>query len=51
MRCAREEMDAANRELSYCERWIASIEAVLIDNKILTKEEIDQLQLSPARGG
>jgi len=43
MRRAREEMDsAAYRALSYYERWIASIEAILIEKNILTKEEIDQ---------
>ena len=43
MRRAREEMDAAAyRDLTYYERWIASIEAILIEKKILTKEEIDR---------
>jgi hypothetical protein len=43
MRRAREEMDStAYRDMSYYERWIASIEAILIEKKILTKEEIDQ---------
>lgn len=43
MRRAREEMDAAAyREMSYYERWIASMEAILIEKKILTKEEIDR---------
>ena len=43
MRRAREEMDSAvYREMSYYERWIASIEAILIEKKILTKEEIDR---------
>jgi len=43
MRRAREEMDsAAYRALSYYERWIASIEAILIEKNILTKEEIDR---------
>jgi hypothetical protein len=43
MRRAREEMDsAAYRDMSYYERWITSIEAILIEKKILTKEEIDQ---------
>jgi hypothetical protein len=43
MRRAREEMDsAAYRDMSYYERWIASIEAILIEKKILTKEEIDR---------
>jgi hypothetical protein len=43
MRRAREEMDAAlYRDLAYYERWIASIETILIEKKILTKEEIDR---------
>jgi len=43
MRRAREEMDAEEyRGMSYYERWIASIEAILIEKKILTKEEIDR---------
>ncbi|HEY1232323.1 MAG TPA: nitrile hydratase [Candidatus Binatia bacterium] len=43
MRRAREEMDSsAYRDMSYYERWIASIEAILIEKNILTKEEIDR---------
>jgi nitrile hydratase subunit beta len=43
MRRAREEMDsAAYRHMTYYERWIASIEAILIEKKILNKEEIDR---------
>ena len=43
MRRAREEMDyAAYRDMSYYERWIASIEAILIEKKILEKQEIDR---------
>jgi hypothetical protein len=43
MRRAREELDsAAYRGMTYYERWIASIEAILIEKKILTKEEIDR---------
>jgi proline dehydrogenase len=43
MRRAREEMDSeVYRNLTYYERWIASIEAILIEKKILTKEEIDR---------
>ncbi len=43
MRRAREEMDAeAYREMNYYERWIASIETILIEKGILKKEEIDQ---------
>ena len=38
MRRAREEMDsAAYREMTYYERWIASIEAILIEKNILTQ--------------
>jgi len=43
MRRAREEMDsAAYREMNYYERWIASMEAILIEKNILTKDEIDK---------
>ena len=43
MRRAREEMDSeVYRDLAYYERWIASIETILIEKKILTKEEIDR---------
>jgi nitrile hydratase len=43
MRRAREEMDSeAYRNFSYYERWIASMEAILIEKKILTREEIDR---------
>ena len=43
MRRAREEMDsAAYRDMSYYERWIASIEAILIEKKILEKQQIDR---------
>src|SRR6266850_6848240 len=43
MRRAREEMDSETyRDLTYYERWIASIEAILIEKKILTKDEIDR---------
>jgi len=42
MRRAREEMDSETyRDLNYYERWIASMEAILIEKKILTREEID----------
>jgi nitrile hydratase len=45
MRRAREEMDSdAYRNLNYYERWIASMEAILIEKNILTKEEIDRKQ-------
>lgn len=43
MRRAREEMDAAAyRDMTYYERWIASIETILIEKQILTREEIDR---------
>ena len=43
LRRAREEMDsAAYHDLSYYERWIVSMEAILIEKKILTKDEIDK---------
>jgi len=43
MRRAREEMDGGEyRELNYYERWIASIETILIEKNILTREEIDR---------
>jgi hypothetical protein len=43
MRRAREEMDSGvYRDLAYYERWIASMETILIEKKILTKEEIDR---------
>jgi nitrile hydratase subunit beta len=43
MRRAREEMDSETyRDLTYYERWIASIEAILIEKKILTQVEIDR---------
>ena len=43
MRRAREEMDSElYRSLKYYERWIASMETILIEKKILTKEEIDR---------
>jgi hypothetical protein len=43
MRRAREEMDsAAYRDMNYYERWIASIETILIEKKILTRDEIDR---------
>jgi hypothetical protein len=43
MRRAREEMDsAAYRDMNYYERWIASMEAILIEKSILTREEIDR---------
>jgi hypothetical protein len=43
MRRAREEMDSAVYcDMTYYERWIASIETILIEKKILTKDEIDR---------
>ena len=43
MRRAREQMDSETyRNLSYYERWIASLEAILIEKEILTREEIDR---------
>ncbi len=43
LRRAREEMDSElYRSLKYYERWIASMESILIEKKILTKEEIDR---------
>ncbi|MBM4263225.1 MAG: nitrile hydratase subunit beta [Deltaproteobacteria bacterium] len=43
LRRLREEMDAAAyKNSSYYERWIASIEGILIEKKILTRAEIDR---------
>lgn len=43
LRRLREEMDAAAyQNSSYYERWIASIEGILIEKKILTRDEIDR---------
>ncbi|HEV8341482.1 MAG TPA: nitrile hydratase [Candidatus Binatia bacterium] len=43
LRRVREEMDAdLYRSISYYERWIASAETILIEKKILTREEIDR---------
>jgi hypothetical protein len=43
LRRTREEMDAElYRSLSYYERWIASMESILIEKKILTRDEIDR---------
>ncbi|HEX6174881.1 MAG TPA: hypothetical protein VF089_12760 [Candidatus Binatia bacterium] len=43
MRRAREEMDSeAYRKMNYYERWIASIETILIEKGILKKDEIDK---------
>lgn len=43
LRRLREEMDAAAyQNSSYYERWITSIEGILIEKRILTREEIDR---------
>lgn len=43
LRRAREQMDSElYRSLKYYERWIASMESILIEKKILTREEIDR---------
>ena len=43
MRRAREEMDSKTyHAMTYYERWIASIETILIEKNILTKDEIDR---------
>ncbi len=43
LRRVREEMDEeAYKDMSYYERWIASMETILIEKKILTREEIDR---------
>ena len=43
MRRAREEMDSKTyHDMTYYERWIASIETILIEKNILTKDEIDR---------
>lgn len=43
LRRVREEMDPdLYRSMSYYERWIASAERILIEKKILTREEIDR---------
>jgi nitrile hydratase len=43
MRRSREEMDpTAYREQSYYERWITSMEAILIEKGILTRDEVDR---------
>ena len=43
MRRAREDMDSElYRALSYYERWVASVETILTEKKILTREEIDR---------
>jgi len=42
-RRTREEMDPElYRSLSYYERWIVSMEQILIEKEILTREEIDK---------
>jgi hypothetical protein len=43
LRRVREEMDSETyRSMSYYERWIASLETILIEKKILAREEIDR---------
>jgi len=43
LRRAREEMDSElYRSLSYYERWIVSMETILTEKKILTRDEIDR---------
>ena len=43
LRRVREEMEAgAYHDMSYYERWIASMETILIEKKILTRDEIDR---------
>jgi nitrile hydratase len=43
LRRAREEMDSDDyREMNYYERWIASMETILIEKGILKKNEIDK---------
>lgn len=43
LRRAREEMNSElYRSLSYYERWIVSLETILAEKKILTREEIDR---------
>lgn len=43
LRRAGEQMDSdLYRQLSYYERWIASLETILIEKRLLTKEEVDR---------
>lgn len=43
LRRANEEMNSElYRSLSYYERWIVSLETILAEKKILTREEIDR---------
>jgi Nitrile hydratase beta subunit len=43
LRRAREEMEADDyRAMNYYERWIASMETILIEKGILKKDEIDK---------
>src|SRR6266536_5035827 len=45
MRRAREEMDEETyKSMTYYERWIASIETILVEKNIFTREEIDRTQ-------
>jgi hypothetical protein len=43
MRRAREEMDSKEYEsMTYYERWIASIESILIEKNLVEREEVDR---------
>ncbi len=43
MRRAREEMDSEEyKAYTYYERWIASLETILCEKKLLTTQEIDE---------
>jgi len=43
LRRVREEMESdAYQGMSYYERWIASMETILLEKKILTRDEIDR---------
>jgi nitrile hydratase len=43
LRRVREEMESGSyHDMSYYERWIASMETILIEKKILTRDEIDR---------
>jgi hypothetical protein len=43
MRRAREEMDSKEYEsMTYYERWIASIESILVEKNLVQREEVDR---------
>jgi hypothetical protein len=43
LRRAREQMDSKlYRSMTYYERWIAGLETILIEKKILTEKEVDR---------